>query len=145
MTTRDEFLSIADRCEKAEGPSREIDWAIVEVIGKAEFYLRYAKQPLAYKGLVPLYTRSIDAITALIERELPGWAWKMGTCSVSDDAWIVPDFNCPVHGARLADEIGPYDPRSIWDHGIDIDRRPPGNVALALCEAFCRAMAERAE
>ena len=81
------------------------------------------------------------AIAALIEKTLPGWAWKVGTCSVSDDAWLVPDFNDPVHGSRLLEQFGPIESGSIWDHGIDIDRRPPGHVSLALCASYCEARA----
>ena len=42
-------------------------------------------------------------------------------------------------------ELGEPQKGHWTDDGIDIDRRPPGNPALALCEAFCRAMAEMAE
>lgn len=86
-------------------------------------------------------TCSRDGISEVIERVLPGWAYKMGTCSVSDDAWLCPDLNDPVHGQRLMQQFGPVEKGSIWDEGFDIDRRPSGNMALAMCEAFCRAMA----
>lgn len=90
-------------------------------------------------------TCSRDGISEVIERVLPGWAYKMGTCSVSDDAWLCPDLNDPVHGPRLMQQFGPVEKGSIWDEGFDIDRRPSGNMALAMCEAFCRAMAAVAE
>jgi hypothetical protein len=89
------------------------------------------------------WSRSTDAMIALIKRELPGWAWKVASCSVSDDAWLLPDFNCPVHGERLRREFGDFKPGSIWDTGIDIDRRPSGQPALAMVEAFCRAKHEK--
>jgi len=95
------------------------------------------------------YTSSIDAAVALCERVLPGWGWSVCRCCVSDDARVWPDYNCAEHGERLKREFplpaeryvddrgamtwGPY------DEGFDIDRRPPGNVALALCEAILQA------
>lgn len=86
-----------------------------------------------------------SAVIGLIQATLPGWAWKIGTCSVSDDAWLVPDFNSPVHGDRLRKQFG-YPEKvpagSVWDGGVDVDRRPPGNTALALLEAFLVAMEE---
>jgi hypothetical protein len=87
-----------------------------------------------------------SAVIALIETVLPGWAWKIGTCSVSDDAWLVPDFNCPVHGERLRAEFDYPDnvpAGSIWDSGVDIDRRPAGNTALALLEALLAAWEQK--
>lgn len=89
-----------------------------------------------------------DAVREVEER-LPGWCWKVGTCCVSDDAWIAPDMNCPVHGPRLKAQLMPEvirvldanrgaggTVRSIFDAGVDIDRRPPGNVGQALIDAM---------
>ena len=110
----------------------------------------------------PRYTSSIDAAVALCARVLPGWGLSVCRCCVSDDARVWPDYNCPEHGERLKREFplpaerypetnargateltwGPF------DEGFDIDRRPPGNVALALCQAILEAklyIAEQAE
>lgn len=134
------------RVAEAERPTHELDVAIVRAVG----YSISTVDPLRAEKNIgdtlrivdfvndPI-TSSLSAITGLIEVELPGWAWKVGTCSVSDDAWIVPDFNDPVHGERLKREIGPFKIGSIWDYGIDIDRRPSGQPALALCLAFLKA------
>ena len=84
---------------------------------------------------------SLDDIIRIIEATLPGWAYKFGTCSVSDDAWIVPDFNCPIRGPLLLQQYGPIEAGSIWDTGIDVDNRPSGNLSMTPCMAFCRAMA----
>jgi hypothetical protein len=89
------------------------------------------------------YTASLDAAIGLCERVLPGWWWKVGTCHVSDDACIAPDYSCPAHGERLRREVPCY-AGSEFDAGFDVDRRPPGNVALALCEAILRAKIELA-
>ena len=140
MTAREEWEALAQRCREATGPNREIDLALARTVDAIVMRQRDdntgADEYTYWK-----FTGSIDHIVSLIEKTLPGWAWKIGTCSVSDDAWLVPDFNCPTHGARLLEQFGPVESGSIWDQGIDIDRRPPGNVALALCEAYCEARA----
>lgn len=40
-------------------------------------------------------------------QQLPGWLWRVMSCSVSDDARVTPDFNDPVHGERLRAEFQP--------------------------------------
>lgn len=109
------WLEIATRCEKATRPDREIDWSLVEAIGKAGFYLNYAKHPLSYKGLVPAYTASIDAIAALIEREVPKQGWIVNA---------VPGLRC----AAKTDAI---------------EYITATSPALALCAAFARAMHDK--
>ena len=100
---------------------------------------------------IPKYTASIDAAIALIERVLPGWWWSIGTCCLSDDARIAPDYNSPIHGDRLKREFPLPEPRQEWidelgstygpfDGGLDTDWRPPGNVPLALLESLLRAL-----
>lgn len=88
----------------------------------------------------PRYTTSLDAAVALCERVLPGWWWRVGTCSVSDDATIAPDYNSPVHGERLYREF-PLTPHEDGCGGwlVDVDQRPPRSVALALCLAILTA------
>jgi len=121
-----------DRLEKAEGPDRELDrnlWRIENPTVPG----------MTSDLFLPRYTASLDAIVGLIERVLPGFAWKVGTCSVSDDAWICPDHNNPEHGERLMKQFPPvYGTK--WDRGIDVDLRPPGRPAIALCIAFCLAL-----
>lgn len=87
----------------------------------------------------PRFTTSLDAAVTLVP---PGFAWKVGTCHVSDDAWVVPDLNCPVHGQRLRKQFEPLQRGSIWDMGIDIDQRPAGRPAIALCIAALTARME---
>jgi hypothetical protein len=84
---------------------------------------------------------SLDEAIATVRRELPGWCWKVGTCCVSDDAWVAPDFNDPVHGERLKREFFPLEAGSELDVGFDIDQRPPGDVAGALLKALDTAKA----
>lgn len=129
MTTREEWLALAERCAKAEGPDEDLSRAI---------WLALGKSPLCRH-----YTASLDAITGLIARALPGWAWRVATCHVSDDAWLALDYGDPAHCDRLRAELGEPQKGHWTDDGIDIDRRPPGNPALALCEAFCRVKGRR--
>jgi hypothetical protein len=74
------------RIERAEGPDREIDDAIREVVlgwrwiqdnyGIAYWLLpsgeRSARIELAH------YTARLDAAIALVEAKLPGWEWQCG-------------------------------------------------------------------
>lgn len=140
--TLDELI---DRLEKATGPHREIDTELHGYCepGFANFprvpsggVILHPDRPCVY---APRYTDDLSAIVALIERVLPGWAWKVGKCHLSDDAWVCPDHNDPKHSDRLHREF-PVVPGNCWDQGFDIDRRPAGNPALALCLAFARAL-----
>ena len=139
MTAADEWRDLARRCREAPGPDREINLALARSIDAVVMWQKDGCAAQEYTHWH--FTGSIDDIVTLIEKTLPGWAWKVGTCSVSDDAWLVPDFNDPVHGSRLLEQFGPIESGSIWDQGIDIDRRPPGNVTVALCTAYCEARA----
>lgn len=152
---------IIERLEKADGPSRELDLAILPLWEPQHEALRVWPEPyqteLSEYGFsawkegswvsapLPRFTASLDAASALVERTLPGWWWKVGTCSVSDDACLAPDFNCPVHGERLKAELG-YDTMKAgdeFDTGFDVDRRPSGNLPLALLSALFRALSAR--
>ena len=129
MADANTWHALAKRCAVASAPNSEIEedirWAL--------------------KCFTTDVTNCLQSCIDAIEQHLPGWAWKVGTCCVSDDAWICPDWNHPEQGARLVAEFGLPEKGSIWDHGIDVDRRPSGQPALALCEAFCLAMAMVAE
>lgn len=67
---------------------------------------------------------------------------RLATCSVSDDAWLIPDFNCPVHGERLMREFGQVegDPSVYWQERTDIDLRPSGKPAIAMCISILTAL-----
>ena len=137
---RPTWLALAERCEKATGPDPKLDAAMDLLVGNPQnffgpaFGTDYVDGPERHDGAAtwagggrryyaPPYTASLDAITALIERELPGWRWKCGRSMVRGWATLYGDPTIGVShsGTSLA-----------------------GNVALALCAAFCRAMAEKA-
>ena len=144
--------TLAERVEALSGPCRETDGDVADALrlppadlarcsSRRGFWYRQVADADFDTWEAPTYTASLDAVAALIGEKLPGWAWKVGTCCVSDDGWVVPDFNCPVHGERLRKQFGDFAAGSPEDTGIDIDRRPSGNPALALLEAFLRGYA----
>lgn len=83
------------------------------------------------------FTASLDAARTLVRNALPGWAYRVASCCVSDDAWVQPDFNCPTHGARLLSELNPA---VDWVGLTDVDLRPSGREAIALCIAVLRGI-----
>ena len=87
------------------------------------------------------YSGSIDAIKVLAEKCLPGWGWRVGTCSVSDDAWLFPDTNHPILGAGLAKKYAHlHDPVEWFLEKTDVDLRPQGRQALAMCISLLLAL-----
>jgi hypothetical protein len=130
-----EWLELAKRCEAAKGPDREIDAAIMAALFAAasscDVFAEKDGAVVSYPhaggkriDASPIYTASLDAITALIERELP----ESG-------------HGYTVHDVR--------EKQAVAHVCVDYDADPCGasaaTPALALCAAFCRAMAERGE
>jgi hypothetical protein len=116
------WLALASRCEKATGPDDDIDLALA-----GDLYPHYVNyDPETWLIRNGGWTDSLDAITALIERELPGWAYVLDTRNVA--TWLAPY-------ARLfrPGEIASGNPPS----------GKAATPALSLCAAFCRAMAEK--
>lgn len=92
-----------------------------------------------YDGPDP--TASVDAAIQMVEEVLPGWFWRVASCSVSDDAWVSPDFNHPVLGEHLQSQY-PIINGIEWTDITDIDLRPAGRPALALTMAVINALDE---
>ena len=111
MTTREEWLALAERCAAAEGPGIGLDLDIGFAAG------------ISVSLTLP-YTASLDAITGLIARALPGWHWEVG----ADRSAMMRKPNRPAKRALAIDDI------CIWQ-GV--------SPALALCEAFCRVKGRR--
>lgn len=128
MMTRETWLALAERCEKATGPDREIDGKIAHALRPGVLIRGFYFTP---------YTASLDAITALIERELPGTSWRIH--------WRGIGRNC----CGMISRLGPddYDEFNVeFGDEVAIGRGyRVATPALALCAAFCRAMAEKAE
>lgn len=135
--------SIIERLEKAEGGDQELDfWISVRAYDPCDCTDAELQADIDSVGIEGMhidaaFTSSVDAAIALAEKVLPGWAWRVATCSVSDDAWVLPDFNCPVHGERLKREV-PID--IDWADFTDVDLRPPGRPAIALCISILTAV-----
>lgn len=73
---------------------------------------------------------------AEFERDLPGWWWTVGSCSVSADASCGPDITGP--DADLLQQ-------RLFDEGFDCDYRHPASVADSLREVKEIALKARAE
>lgn len=146
-----DWVRLAERCEKATGPDREIDALIWLAFGDAKMRFSKASGKWAFfiapfedrqvaqlsnvKGceaeaikalgqydFLPRPTASLDAITALIDRELPG---SMRSIRKHPDGEAVAQ----VWNSQVVGET----PR----------QRCCASEALALCAAFCRAMNEK--
>lgn len=110
------WTELAERCEKATDEDRDIDRCIAA-------YLPDGFQTYPISG----FTSSLDAITALIDRELPAaWVWTLGQ-NIHHRTWGVSINNLDSDGA-------PYS--VCWGASSHAP-------ALALCAAFCRAMNEK--
>lgn len=110
MTSKAEWLALAERCEGATGSDRDIERCMGSLLPEGF-------QMIPYFG----FTSSLDAITSLIEREMPDAGW-----SAHNEYYDV------IEGR-------------IMRRGQDTIMRYSATPALALCAAFCRAMAEKAE
>lgn len=165
MSDAAKWIELAERCEKATGPDRELDAAVMfdafaVPVGQMSdggprgylwpsdnpswsFGLRFpgkgrdwfAKQRRGDKKetlllerdgalvlmndiRVPALTGSLDAITALVEEQMPGA--HHGYCRTDASTWAF---------VRLG--------------GVPIESKPAATPVLALCAAFCRAMAAK--
>lgn len=97
------------------------DW-LVEIGEKWVETVRYPRGVMTNKDrYVSRYTASIDAVVALIERELPGWAWSL-------HSWAV---------AAICEEWKPakHTPFEKWK-----PEPKAATPALALLLAFLRAL-----
>ena len=128
MTTRDEWLALAERFEKATGPDRALSNDLAVALGYAvrlpdlsRSYSVTLPGEKPYIGLPPHYAQSLDAITALAEQELPGRDIHSGTFRQRGCGMIMNADGTSGTWFNAATE------------------------RLARCAAFCRAMAERAQ
>lgn len=125
-------------------PSNDVDLAMLEVLlGPDPKEWRFMATNAHWPRGGYLYqspTESIDAGRMLLQKAMPGFSYRICECCVSDDAWVVPDFNDPKHGAML-NQVFPEECKrdpTEW-MGTDVDQRPPGRPAIALCLAIMLA------
>jgi hypothetical protein len=144
MTTKAEWLALAERCEKATGPDRETDGDIAHAAKQFVDYLpRVPDRPWLWAEFVepddwecweaPEYTASLDAITALIAKELPDYHWRIQG-GRKDTGWTQMSGDPRAYIKAKASRLVAH------TDGKDGEAATP---ALALCAAFCRAMAEK--
>lgn len=123
------------RVEAATVPDRELDGRIWCLMGGLTFY-RWDGAGVVWKVAdgtirhsaserIPLFTTSIDATVALIERELPDWAWSVARAESQGSAavWATGSFDETL--AR-----------------VPLSNTPP---ALALIAAMLKALVAREE
>ncbi|MHA6684439.1 hypothetical protein [Mesorhizobium sp. A556] len=129
---------LMERVRGLTGPDREVDAAIHRVLaGGAKDHWYDFHGVWTTDSTTPPITASLDAAVALVKRVLPGWGYRVATCCVSDDAWLFPDYNCPIHGERLKLEVS----EDIdWIEVTDIDLRPPGREPIALVLSLLAAL-----
>jgi hypothetical protein len=122
---REEWLALAERCEKATGPDYRIDAAISIALGDVPkgftagkirgFESRFSNKS-GYTWDAPRYTSSLDALSRLFILGMP----------------------------KENGFVGGYEARLWLKNDLSLGSRGSGStLALALCAAFCRAMAER--
>jgi hypothetical protein len=123
MADREQWLALAERCEKATGADDVIDWDILMTMC-GDYGDTWLSAPAARYALsrgasywAPEWTASLDAITALIERELPHY------------------------GATISRHLQTNAVR-LYGPGFD-NTAVAATEPLARCSAFCRAMAEK--
>lgn len=130
--TPTEWNALAERCRDAKGADREIDGDISLAVGEAQDvfkdtpYVDREGARFVGRGMVfsaPYYTASLDAIVALVERELPGWIWTIYSKAEGPH----PTPRATVVATDYRTQIG-------------CNGQTP---ALALCAAFCLAMAAK--
>jgi hypothetical protein len=79
---------------------------------------------------------TLDAVLAYHKQKLPGWYYMLDECHLTVCARVCPDFNCPIHGERLRQEIGDFEQNSPWDAGFEVEFIQPDSLVDAWIEAI---------
>ncbi len=90
-------------------------------------------------GWQPEFKADLVSALARLERELPGWWWRVGACHVSADATIGPDSAGPDAWLLY---IGAT---RVFDEGIDCDLKQPATCGAALNSVIDQALALKRE
>lgn len=145
-----DLSDLIEKVERAEEGSAEIDGRIWCALNGKRFQsackstygdiqVEFTEPPkrtwrCTHIDLVQNVSTSLDAITKLISKELPGWWWTTGDCSITSHASIAPDRNGEEAKLLFKKE---------FDEGFHADISQPTTPALALCVAFLRAQQAR--
>ena len=81
-----DLAALIERLEKLTSPDREVDDLIGAAVFRTEPVGPFSPGSKVDKRL-PRYTASLDAVIALVERELPGMAWTLGQ-NVHHRYWV---------------------------------------------------------
>ena len=136
-----DLRALLERVQKAQGPDRELDIALDELVFVTLPHGSGVEKVLAN---TPYYTHSIDASVGLVSKLLPDWWWSCGYCKLSNDASIVPrasmapDFRASPEAHALVNKSRKF------DEGFHCDLRY-GNVPIALMTCLLMAMIAKAE
>jgi hypothetical protein len=126
----EKLIELAERCEKATGPSVEINGDIWKELHPNQVKGWCAPNGVPIDGyarrVAPLYTASLDAALTLVPE---GWFWRAGRTSVFQ-AWAGVNRTHPDHCDKN-DEF--FARREYWE--------PTWTPVLALCSAALRARA----
>jgi hypothetical protein len=130
MTDAAKWIELAERCEKATGPDRELDFEIGFATGWREDFIDGNEMildwdcnafPNHYGSLLPSVTEEFDVISTRIRLHLDVEWLRI-------DAWAEKPVTCSFL-------LRPVPSSSIGGGGA--------TITLALCAAFCRAMAAK--
>ncbi len=131
MTRRDELLALADRCERAKGPDRELDERIGMAIGLKRT-MRVGHECLGNDRVVrilcPAYSTSLDAAMTLVPKDCLAMVRHLWD---GDNRAGQAVLNSYVSSREEADG-------KMWAAGFIAVSATP---ALALCAAALRAKA----
>lgn len=133
------LASLIAEVEKLTGPNYEIERRVTEVTGYPNVY-RQPDGTIPHNATFPAFTASLDAVVALIERELPGWKWHIHNYPA---AMICRDWNdddAPVfRSARDGWKPARHTSFERWE-----PEPKAATHAIALLLAFLRAIEARA-
>lgn len=81
-----ELRALIERVERATGPDREIEFEVgIQMCGFERCSVQESDGPCNEVHEAGYYTSSLDAVVALVERELPGWDWGCETTICGGD------------------------------------------------------------
>lgn len=103
---------LLERVKAATGPNQELDAQIGLAFGWEPNIYHTAWFPPDYDDdlkddylpQLPLFTASIDAALALVEKVLPGWKHAVGNHCPGNYCWLWPDSKTNGHFEKAASE-----------------------------------------
>ena len=94
-----EWLTLIERLEKLDGPSREVDALIwcVEAPEMVDILPHWSEEQ--QEEIVPRFTGSLDEAVELVERMMPGWWWQISAGGGDSPLGFVgqPDCTAEAH------------------------------------------------